>query len=244
MADEKSLFSVYRMVFQYIEEGFAVVYGVERDKKKVIDKMTKLNSAINEKLSNGSLTIADRNSLYLDTWIKVSNWSNNLAKRILRGKRQSEFRGKIVFVNPQILLHEGNYDELLALEKFIGKQFRIPIKIICCYDLKALLRLKPSILTKILGTHSKTIDRKSGYHALKREIVIDELLERALVMVFGEDTSSIVYKTLKLVYGIDRDRIAFELDSVEQKLERFIGKGNISRVYSATNSSLITNMIY
>ncbi|WP_148681601.1 hypothetical protein [Candidatus Nitrososphaera gargensis] len=251
MTNEHSILGIYKKVFDYLAAGFAIIYGVEMDGNNVKRKMAKLNETVlNKSISNGSLIIVDRPLIYAGRYHNPVDWSkNSLAKSILEAKHVSlNIRGIIIFVNPQIELETGNYkEEPLDFENFVGKRFNIPIEVVYCYDLKVVLSLKPSILLKILKIHHlSTIDTNSIHHTMPNKVMMEvaTIFEQGLVDIFGKDASELIFKTLSILYGIDKHQIPLKLDIVEQKLENAIGRFNASRVFSAINLRLINECLH
>jgi hypothetical protein len=225
----------YDKIALYLSQGYAVIYVLESDITKVIRNLSKVCAIeIEEYIEKGALTIIDANSFYspsetrFDYNILLAQWQKIVSSVSKKGK----FRGVMVMGMPHAAFFDSreNQQKLIEYEEQVAKHYDGSLQVFCCYKKELIDKLPLGYLLRLLAAHQDTvISRNSnnqgsfGTNNQNVQRTID-LIEEGLAEAVGKETSTLVLKTLKLIYKIDRDKIVSDPETFEEKIRKMLGK--------------------
>jgi hypothetical protein len=229
--------AIYKQIWEYLSNGYAVVYAAESNPSKMIQQMSKLTkelapageTEIKNYISSGALTILSGDEFFPpstrqppDPHKMISLWHSHL----LKAQKRSKPRGVIAIGDPSAFLEPGNkhWIKLAAYERSMGKEFAKPVEAICWYsNPKVVAKLSFSDLVTIINSHHSTIHNGWSYREWRPHDIIRQV-EEGMDRILGEGTTRLIFKTLKLVYKIDPERtIIFKPEVFEEKLRKILG---------------------
>jgi hypothetical protein len=197
---------IYNAAITYLGKGYKVIYAAEESKANdILDRFKQADDRTRDYERKKMLVISQPSKLATKTpeRIKSHDAVENERYVFLRKYRAAGTRGVVVFSSPENLLTSAGSTQLLAYEKSITENLsHEPISVICCYHRSTFDRLSFGELISLVRQHHWIV-----YSELKFEVLPDFLIlnvvERQLNKVLGPGSSHLVYKTLRLVYGID-----------------------------------------
>jgi hypothetical protein len=225
----------YEKVAQYLSEGYAVIYVVESDITKVVLNLSKACSIeIEEYIEKGALTIIDANSFYspsetrFDWEILVAQWQKAVSYVAKKGK----FKRIMVMGMPHAAFFDSreNQQKLIEYEEQVARHYDGTLQVFCCYTKELVDKLPLGYLLRLLAAHQDNAIRSNSDNQRSfgtnnqnvRNMI--ELIEKGLTEGVGKETCALVFKTLKLIYKMDRDKIVSDPDAFEEKIRRILGK--------------------
>lgn len=227
-ADRSVKNAIYKRIQDYLSNGYAVIYAAEPDPSKVIQRLSKiatLDWEIENHIANKALIIVDRDEFYSPrmTQLDARRLTNSWLSLISQTKRQYRSKGIVAIGTLSAFLRAGNAQKLFEYEHAIDKQFSWPIETVCLYDNARLTaKLSFSQLVSILNFHNATIHNGWFYRQWRFDDII-AFVREGVDNVFGNETSSLIFKTLKLVYRLTEETIALQPGLFEEKVSRIIG---------------------
>ncbi len=242
----------YEKIIHYLSKGYAVIYAVENNVNQVVRNLSKVSLSIEDYIESGAFKIIDAGSFYspsetnFDYSILLSQWHKAASSIPKKG-----FKGIIVMGMPHKAFFDNkeNQQKLLEYEQQIAKGYNNSFQVFfCCYNKELLDKLSLSHLIRLLTAHQDIIafsrsekgfdstgNLKEHYHDSEDSsptIISDEiphssellnLIENGLIKALGEETTALVFKTLKLVYKISREEIVAKPELFEEKIMRMFG---------------------
>jgi hypothetical protein len=225
----------YEKVALYLSQGYAVIYVVESDITKVVLNLSKACSIeIEEYMEKGALTIIDANSFYspsetrFDWEILVAQWQKVVSSVAKKGK----FKRIMVMGMPHAAFFDSreNQQKLIEYEEQVAKHYDGSIQVFCCYTKELVDKLPLGYLLRLLAAHQDNAirsnsDNQGSFDTNNQNVqkMID-LIEEGLTEGVGKETCALVFKTLKLIYKIDRDKVVLDPEAFEEKIRRILGK--------------------
>ena len=228
-------FHFYEKVAFYLSQGYAVIYVVESDITKVVLNLSKACSIeIEEYIEKGALTIIDADSFYspsetrFDWEILVAQWQKVISSVAKKGK----FKRIMVMGMPHAAFFDSreNQQKLIEYEEQVAKHYDGTLQVFCCYTKELVDKLPLGYLLRLLAAHQDNAIRSKGdnqrsfgtnYQNVQKII---DLIEEGLTEGVGEETCALVFKTLKLIYKMDRHKIVSDPEAFEEKIRRILGK--------------------
>lgn len=222
----------YEKIALYLSQGYAVVYVVENDVTQVVRNLSKTGIAeVEDYIESGALTIINADSFYspsgtkLDYNVLLPQWQKVVSSISKKGK----FKGIMAMGMPHPAFFDGkeNQQKLVEYEEQVAKHYDNKIQIFCCYTEELVAKLPLSHLVRLLAAHQDI----AGSNQEARKII--DLIEEGLAKALGSETSTLVLRTLKLVYKIDRDCIISNPELFEEKIKRMFGEetaGSVLRI--------------
>jgi hypothetical protein len=225
----------YDKIALYLSQGYAVIYVLESDITKVIRNLSKVCAIeIEEYIEKGALTIIDADSFYspsetrFDHNILLAQWQKIVSSVSKKGK----FRGVMVMGMPHAAFFDSreNQQKLIEYEEQVAKHYDGSIQVFCCYTKELVDKLPLGYLLRLLAAHQDNAirsnsDNQGSFDTNNQNVqkMID-LIEEGLTEGVGKETCALVFKTLKLIYKIDRDKIVLDPEAFEEKIRRILGK--------------------
>ncbi len=237
----------HERIVHYLSEGYAVIYVTEDSINQAVRNLSKVDVPIEDYIESGALRIIDGDSFYsptdtkLDYSILLSQWH-----KVISSVPKKNFKGLIFMGMP----HRAFFDNKETLQKLIEYELQITksndssFQAVCCYSKGLLDKLSLGHLIRILNAHQDIAvsqvreHNRSGDHSKKygsnsssrggsggpeRSVKIIDLIEEGLAKALGKETSILVLKTLKLIYGINRDDVPAKPELFEEKIKRLFG---------------------
>lgn len=210
----------------------AIIYSLEQNTHRAIDRFSRLAAAkqapFEEYLKNGSLIFVPRDELPTiaphlrnSRPPKPSVRSPNRTPRYNLNKWKSKRR--MLICDPTVLAKTFSIEHLIAFECQTGKDFSNSVNVICVYlDDKWIERFSFTNLVSILGSHDGTIHDGLWYRAWPSARLF-ELIRDGMVAFMGESTADMVFKTLRMVYGMDEATIIAKPELFQTKLGKLLG---------------------
>ncbi|MEW6603214.1 MAG: MEDS domain-containing protein [Thermoproteota archaeon] len=235
---DKVKLAVYKRVSEYLLNGYAVIYAAESDPSKVVQQMSKIvaelvpsdEREIENYISSGALIVLSSDKFYSpspvakppETHKLVSLWQSY----VLKAQRRSRPSGVVAIGNPSVFLeiNKNHRIKLLEYERAVAKEFAKPMEAICWYsNSKTISKLSFSELVTIITAHHSTIHDGWLYREWHPYDIITQV-EEGMDRILGEGTTSLIFKTLKLVYKIDPEKtITTQPEVFEEKLRKIMG---------------------
>jgi hypothetical protein len=219
---ESSFPALYDMINQYLSEGYAVIYSVENDPKRVIIEMTSLGIRAENLIKNGSLKLLDKSAFFSKDKIKLHNQEllNSWQSLVSSLKR---FKWVLCIGSNDIFLETEKTEELLEYEKKLAIS-GMSLEIVCCYDTNLMANLCLGYLIKILNLHQFTLHHHHSqfvYHEWHPSKLV-ELLSRCMNKAMGKESSHRLLNTLKMLYKID-DLTTSKYKNFEDPIRELLG---------------------
>jgi len=221
----KGYTALYDKINQYASNNYAVIYAAEADTTQAVRRMSRHGVEVETLVESGTLTIVNRNTMYLmkkndaeghailDAWHTL----------MLKVKKRSDFAGMLAIGSAESFFEQSvEHTRLVKYEEMIGKKFHIPLEAICCYSENAVSQLSLGELVTILNAHHSIQD---GYHYREWEARnFLELAYKGIDHALGTDLSKLIFKTMKLCYKVDDSQVISDPLLLEKMLSRVMGK--------------------
>lgn len=224
--DDKGYPTLYSRISSYTSCNYAVIYAVENDATKAVQRMSRHGVEVETLVESGALTIVDRSAMYsvektgLEGHALLDSWQSLM----LKVKRRSDFKGILAIGSAEAFFeHPVDPCKLVRYEEMVGKEFQIPLEAICCYSENAFSRLSLGDLVAILNSHHSTIHGDCRYMEWDPQKLV-ELARKGLDKALGDELSNLIFKTMKLCYKISDSDIVSNPPVLEDLLERIMGK--------------------
>src|SRR5690606_12670716 len=230
--------AIYRQIWKYLSNGYAIVYAAEPDPPRVIQQMSKVAAELapveegeNENcITRRALTVINRNELYSPsktTELDVRKLTSLWRSLVLEVQKESKPKGIVAIGDPSIFLEidDHRHLKLAEYESAIGKEFANPLaEAICWYNNpKLVARMSFSDLVNVINAHHSTIHSGWLYREW-RPYDITARVREGMDRVLGGGTTNLIFKTLKLVYKIDPEEAIISRPEVfEEKLTKIMG---------------------
>lgn len=119
---------------------------------------------------------------------------------------------------------KGRLEPFLEYEHKIGKEFDVPIEIVCCYRSDDIQQLKFSHLVSVIASHAYVITPEGTEH--KRRFDSDAIISFVAAGIdrsLCANASHIVLKTLEIVFGVSKEQIISQPRTFEDTLKKVLG---------------------
>lgn len=224
--DDNGYPALYDKIASYTSKDYAVIYAVETDAVRAVRHMGQHGIEVESLVESGALTIVDRNTMYsiektdLEGHALLDSWHSLM----LKVKKRSNFGGILAIGSVEAFFeHPVDPSKLVKYEEMTGKEFHIPLEVVCCYSQNAFSRLSLGNLSAILNAHHSTIHSNCRYKEWNSQSLV-ELARRGLDRALGDELSNLIFKTMKLCYKISDSHIISNPSIFEAMLERIMGK--------------------
>ncbi|MFY3740742.1 MAG: hypothetical protein HMLIMOIP_001185 [Candidatus Nitrosomirales archaeon] len=242
--------SLYSRMNEYLVNGYAVVYTLESDPAKTLERMKQSPIYDIERfVENGALNILSKESVYTSLSEKdeerrgedLVEEFNSIVSGIKtkNGKIGStKFKGICVMFSSDTSFELGDFKKHVDFERLLGKHLDIEgVELICFYKLKSLAELGLSTLIHILDCHHFTIHRGWKYREWNPSDTID-LIRGGMDEVLTGEMSELLLRTLNLVHGTDNDIIILRPEVFEANLRKALGDSMADRMVSSITEKI------
>lgn len=211
---------LYAKIVDYLAQGYAVVYIVEKDVNQVVRNLLKAGITEGEDyIEKGALTIVSSDSFYspVETNLDYKELLPQWQKITSSVSKNGRFKGVVLMGMPhhEFFDKEENQHKLVEYEEQAAKWYDGSVQIFCCYTKELLDKLPLSRLVRLLAAHQEIV---GGTPA------IIDMVEQGLIKAMGKETSVLVFRTLKLIYKLDKDIILSDPELFEEKVRRMFGE--------------------
>jgi MEDS: MEthanogen/methylotroph, DcmR Sensory domain len=242
--------SLYNRINEYLVDGYAVVYTLESDPAKTLERMKQGGfSDIERFLENGALNILSKESVYSSLSEKdkertgkelvgefnsiVSNMKNRSGN-----SANTKFKGICVMFSADASFELGDFNKHVDFERLMGKHLDMEdVELICFYKIRSLAELGLSTLILLLDYHHYTIHGGWKYREWNPSDTI-ELIREGLDEVLDGENSELLLRTLDLVYRTDNNRIISQPEVFESNLRKALGDNKADMVVSSITEKI------
>lgn len=240
--------AIYRRLFYekitfYLSQGYAVLYIVENNVTHVIRNLSKNGMVeVEDYIDKGALRIISADLFFapsetnLDYNVLLPQWH-----KVVSSMRQEKFRGIMVIGMPHkaFFENEQNQQKLIDYEEQTAKDHDGSFQIICCYSREMLEKLPLYRIIRLLTAHRHIVIRSSleGYAKSQPDLQLCNrynynqhdiqdlagLIEAGLRKALGKETCALIFKTLKLVYQIEKEGVILNPRLFEDKIRKMLG---------------------
>ncbi|HJS83398.1 MAG TPA: MEDS domain-containing protein, partial [Nitrososphaera sp.] len=196
---------IHNAAITYLDKGYKVIYAAEEnDTDVILDRLRRADDRVGEYERKKMLVISQPSKLAARTQRASSrDGVENETYFFLKKYRASGAQGVVVFSSPQNLLSSAGSAQMLLYEKSITEKLsHEPISVICCYHRSTFDRLSFGEMISLIRQHRWIL-----YSGLRFEVSADLLIlnvvEHQLNNALGSGSAHLIFKTLRLVYGIE-----------------------------------------
>jgi len=237
LSDRRPTYTIYEKIWNYLSNGRAVVYAAEPNPSHVIQKMSKMGGQysasskdvqLEDYVATGALTVVDKDEVYSTTnQFDIDKLLRSWHSLILKAKGKPTTHKRVVAIGaPSSFLQTSNIEKLFEYEGRIISSEKIPktIETICWYnDPKLFAKLRYSQLLMILNDHDASIHRGWWYRRWYSDNIIAFVCD-GIDNALGEGASKLIFKTLMMVYNLDKETVVSQPELFEEKVTKIIGK--------------------
>jgi hypothetical protein len=220
---------------------------------------------VEDYVERGALRVVPADSFFspsetnLDYNVLLPQWH-----KVISSVREERFKRIMVIGMPHKAFFEteASQRKLIEYEEQSAKFHDGSFQAICCYTRELLERLPLSNIIRLLTVHKDIINKgefsnrsvsknqnnnfyisNSNYHNQQDTQRIIRLIEYGLRRALGQETAALVFKTLKLVYQIEKEHIVSHPKLFEDKISKMIGSSGdiVLKMISETIISEITS---
>jgi hypothetical protein len=242
--------SLYNRINEYLTEGYAVVYTLESDSAKTLERMKQSwIYNIEYLVENGALNILSKELVYTSlserdqerTGKELVKEFNSIVSDIKTKSGNSgsaKFKGICIMFSADASFELGDFKKHIDFERLMGKHLDIEdVELICFYKLRSLAELGLSTLIFLLDYHHYTIHGGWKYREWNQSDTI-ELIREGLDEVLDGENSELLLRTLNLVYGTDNNRIISQPEVFEANLRKALGDNKADMVVSSITEKI------
>lgn len=219
-----------------ISSGYAVLYAIEGNTIAVLKKMKRIGiiEDIEDHIQNGDLNLMDTATIYADAIDRSGqvSVSTELLKKwknmINRIKQHGTRKGILVIAGGNLVFAKmKDFEQLMFYERGMKQtlRHRRRLEIICYYSEDTVDKIPIRYFIPIIKSHSHLMDRDFVKAKLDDYRVL-HYAEKGIDDVLGENSGKLFFRTLKLIYGIDQDRIIQHPELLEEKLQKMFGRSS------------------
>lgn len=242
--------SLYNRINEYLTDGYAVVYTLESDPAKTLERMKQSGiHDIERFVKNGALNILSKESVFLSLAEKDEERSGkdlvsefNAIVSDMENKRgksgNATSKGICVMFSADAAFELGDVKKHMDFEKLMGKHLDIGgVELICFYRLQSLAKLRLGALIHVLDCHRYTIHGGWKYREWNPSDTV-ELIRQGMDEVLNGEMSELLLRTLNLVYKTDNNAIVSQPEAFETNLRKALGDSKADRVVSTITEKI------
>jgi hypothetical protein len=215
---------IYSKISENLAAGYAVVYLAEDDTKTAIHNMKNFGIDADHFLSIEALQIIDRDSYYNpNKELEPQELLDQFSRRILSRVDFKKFKGMLAIGSPgPDFLQKGRLEPFLEYEHKIGKEFDVPVEVVCCYRSEDIMQFKFSHLVSVIASHAYVITPEGAEHKRFNSDAIISFVVAGMERSLGANATRIVLKTLEMVCGMSKEKIILQPRTLEEALEKML----------------------
>lgn len=209
-----------------VSDDCAVILASESNPDSVAELLDLEGLDSSPYINRGLLTILDRHFVYsmAKARFDANGLSNKWSSLSSKVKKKTGCKGIVAIGPPRVFFETNNLDKLIEYEKSYGRRFEgVPFEAICCYYSNDFSKLSLNDIIQILDYHEYVVYQGGKYLRWHPNNMILAIINSAIDNAFGTGTSSLLLKTLELIYNIDNDKIVGQPEIFEDKLRKVLG---------------------
>jgi hypothetical protein len=233
---------------KYLENGYGVLYAAEslpneRDKAKVTESIQNASDAVADvenNISKGLLHVIDSDTIHKDNagGRDIVNFLLSKVSHIQGKSQQEKTKGVVIFNAPDPYFGRSKYDTFMDFEAEMTSALPNNVGILCWYKIEWLNKLSLSHVISVLADHKYTIHSDWEYKQWNTDKIID-IVSKGIDKNLGEDSSILLFQTLKSAYKLNQDSIVDRPDVFEERLKRVLGKDDANSVINSIFEEII-----
>jgi DcmR-like sensory protein len=242
--------SLYNRINEYLVNGYAVVYTLESDPAKTLERMKQGGiSNVERFVENGAFNILSKELVYSSLSERDQERSgkemvgefNSIVFSIRNKSGKSgntKFKGICVMFSADASFELGDFKKHMDFERLMGKHLDLEdVELICFYKLRSLAELGLSPLILLLDYHQYTVHGGWKYRKWNPSDTI-ELIREGLDEVLDGENSELLLRTLNLVYRTDNNSIISQPEVFESNLRKALGDNKADMVVSSITEKI------
>ena len=240
--DERYYPPLYQKVDRTLQDGYAVVYGLEPEPQVTIERMSRYGINANGFIREGALSVFGRDMIL--TLSSTSDDGRKLSENLLSlALNVQKDRHKGV----SLMLYSHNAfsaspTKHLGYEKTINEMLDQKTELTCFYTNDTLTNMSLERILALVDCHPNLIT-KDWIYSRAKDAAINAIKEE-LDNVLGPKTGHLVLKTIQMVYDINEDVICLEPKRFEDTLVKTLGQPVSSKVLSLIKDRLRQTLFY
>ncbi|HXG06556.1 MAG TPA: MEDS domain-containing protein [Nitrososphaera sp.] len=249
---DKVKVAIYKQIWKYLSNDYAIIYVAEPDPPRVIQQMSRVASdlavadgkEIEDYITSRALLVINRNEFYSPhntTEQEIHKLTSSLHSLVLEVQKRSKSKGIVAIGDPLVLCETGERRQtrLTQYESALGREFAEPLQAICWYnDPEVVAKMSFSDLVNLINAHHSTIHSGWIYREWTPYDVITQV-KGGMERLLGKGTTNLVLKTLKLVYKIDPEKaITYMPELFEEKLSKIMGDSVAKLLFEVLSDTL------
>lgn len=222
--DGSGFSAIYSRIHQYLLKGYAVAYVAEDNTATAIQNIKNSGVDVDHFLPTGALQVIDRDLYYNpNKELEPQKLLDQFSKIVTQVDFQ-KFKGMLGIGSAGPAFFQiGKLEPLLEYEHKIGKRFKVPVEIICCYRSNDIRQLEFSHLVSVITSHAYVITSEGTEHKGLNSDAIISFIAAGINKSLCANISDIILKTLEIAYGIKKERIISQPRIFKNALEKALG---------------------
>lgn len=256
--------AICRKINDSISAGHAVIYIAKGEPLKILAKMKRhgIIEGVEDNIQIGALNLMNIATIFPEATETMSGeatdaevaaahllqkWKNVIYKTKQQGdnRRRKKYKGILIVADDiSIFATTKNFGILLLFEQKIRQNAREKnwLEVICCYNKKIIDEMPIRHLVPLLKSHSHNLLGRDWIERRIDDYRILSIMEKGIDDIVGKNSGRLFFHTLRLVYGIDEDKIIQRPELLEEKLQKLFGKSGNAVLQSVGNR--LRNEIY
>ncbi|HEX7032981.1 MAG TPA: hypothetical protein VF172_08280 [Nitrososphaera sp.] len=235
---EKVKLAIFKQMWKYLSNDYAIIYVAEPDPTKVVQQISKVaavlapagENEIENYIASGALTVISRNEFFSPSntnQLDIHKLTSSFHSLVLEVQNQSIRKGVVAIGDPSILCEAADghrHIKLTQYESAIGREFAKPLETICWYSNPEIVsKMSFSDLVILINAHHSTIHSHWLYREWRPHDITAQVKE-GMDRMLGKGTANLIFKTLKLVYKIDPEKAIISRPEIfEEKIRKIMG---------------------
>lgn len=216
---------ISRRIVECISNGFAVVYIVEQDLTKTIQRLSSLGLDVEDYMESGALTLVNNEDFYSPSVagsILIEQWYKLFSS--IEKRSRDKFKGFVAIGMPanSFFHSELHKQRLVDYESTVAQKYDGSIEAICCYAAKSFEKLSLKHTVMLLNAHQNTTHRDGKLRRWDNSRGISSI-KMGLNEALGVGMSELVFGMLIRDFGMNAEAMIMYPDEFENKLRILLG---------------------
>jgi hypothetical protein len=252
-AGELSYMPLHKLANICLSNDYSVLYGAESApdeaaKERIFGGIenTSKSKLVHDKISNGSLTIVDIDSIHEQCGVNydslVEFWNSSVK---LADERPQISKGTIMFSAPDSYFKNNQHGTFFMFEATMGKTFSMSKSMICWYRDKWLKDLSLTslikILIKILTTHKHTIHDGFSYKEWTGNEIINTI-HQGIDKILGPDSAILLFRSMNAKHRLNQGDILTRPAVVEGLLKQMLDDESSNAVINSIFDQFVSKV--
>ena len=216
---------IARKITQYISEGYAVVYVVEQDTAKTIQRLSSMGIDIEDYVESGALTLVNNDVFYSPSVagsILIEQWYKLFSS--IEKRSRNKFRGFVAMGMPASSFFDSELNEqrLVDYESAVSEKYDGSIEALCCYAAQSIEKLPLRHIVALLNAHQHTAHRDGKLKVWDSARGVSTI-KKGLNEALGRGMYELVFAMLIRDFGMNAEAIIMHPHQFENKLRILFG---------------------